>query len=154
MIDWTRCAEVESVSGRCSGQPVVKGTRPGKSRFVGKISFGKSERPLAKILAAGAPRIALFTRAQAVIEELAFHRVARQSERCTEVLACALVPSTAKLELAKCRGVERICGEAITVGDRADLFEPALGTLGLCDRNGAVECNDWGRTYSHQPIVE
>jgi uncharacterized protein (DUF433 family) len=27
MIDWTNCPDVESVSGRCSGQPVVKGTR-------------------------------------------------------------------------------------------------------------------------------
>jgi uncharacterized protein (DUF433 family) len=27
MIDWSRCPEVESVPGRCSGQPVVKGTR-------------------------------------------------------------------------------------------------------------------------------
>jgi uncharacterized protein (DUF433 family) len=27
MIDWTRCPEVESVPGRCGGQPVVKGTR-------------------------------------------------------------------------------------------------------------------------------
>jgi uncharacterized protein (DUF433 family) len=27
MIDWTKCPDVESVPGRCSGQPVVKGTR-------------------------------------------------------------------------------------------------------------------------------
>jgi uncharacterized protein (DUF433 family) len=27
MIDWTNCPDVESVPGRCSGQPVVKGTR-------------------------------------------------------------------------------------------------------------------------------
>jgi uncharacterized protein (DUF433 family) len=27
MIDWSQCADVESVPGRCSGQPVVKGTR-------------------------------------------------------------------------------------------------------------------------------
>jgi uncharacterized protein (DUF433 family) len=27
MIDWTDCPDVESVPGRCSGQPVVKGTR-------------------------------------------------------------------------------------------------------------------------------
>jgi uncharacterized protein (DUF433 family) len=27
MIDWTTCPDVESVPGRCSGQPVVKGTR-------------------------------------------------------------------------------------------------------------------------------
>jgi uncharacterized protein (DUF433 family) len=26
-IDWTNCPDVESVPGRCSGQPVVKGTR-------------------------------------------------------------------------------------------------------------------------------
>jgi uncharacterized protein (DUF433 family) len=27
MIDWSHCPDVESVPGRCSGQPVVKGTR-------------------------------------------------------------------------------------------------------------------------------
>jgi uncharacterized protein (DUF433 family) len=27
MIDWTNCPDVESVPGRCGGQPVVKGTR-------------------------------------------------------------------------------------------------------------------------------
>ena len=27
MIDWTNCPDVEQVPGRCSGQPVVKGTR-------------------------------------------------------------------------------------------------------------------------------
>lgn len=27
MIDWTQCEDVESVEGRCGGQPVVKGTR-------------------------------------------------------------------------------------------------------------------------------
>jgi uncharacterized protein (DUF433 family) len=26
-IDWSRCPDVESVPGRCSGAPVVKGTR-------------------------------------------------------------------------------------------------------------------------------
>jgi len=26
MIDWTNCPDVEQVPGRCSGQPVVKGT--------------------------------------------------------------------------------------------------------------------------------
>jgi uncharacterized protein (DUF433 family) len=27
MVDWTNCPDVEQVPGRCSGQPVVKGTR-------------------------------------------------------------------------------------------------------------------------------
>jgi hypothetical protein len=27
MIDWSQCPDVESVPGRCSGQPVVKRTR-------------------------------------------------------------------------------------------------------------------------------
>jgi uncharacterized protein (DUF433 family) len=26
-MDWTNCPDVESVPGRCSGQPMVKGTR-------------------------------------------------------------------------------------------------------------------------------
>src|SRR5271168_625097 len=98
-------------------------------------------------------RVASFARAEAAIEEPALHRVARQCERCSEVLARRLVPPAAKLELADRRGIERICGKAIAVGDRADLFEPTLGTLGLCDRNGPVEGHYRGRTYRHQRAV-
>jgi hypothetical protein len=64
------------------------------------------------------------------------------------------VPPAAKFKLAKRRGVERICGEAIAVGNRADLFEPTLGTLVLRDRDGAVEGDNRGRTYRHQRVVE
>ena len=74
-------------------------------------------------------RIASIARPHALIEESALHRIARQSERCAEVLARGLVPPAAKLKLAQCRGVERICGKGVAVDNRADLFEPTLGTL-------------------------
>ena len=53
------------------------------------------------------------------------------------MLTCSLVPPAPKLEFAKRRRVERIRGEAIPVANRADLFEPPLGALVLCDRDGA-----------------
>jgi len=95
-------------------------------------------------------RAAWFARAEAAIEEPALYRVARQCERCSEVLARGVVPPTAKFELADRRGMERVCGKAIAIGDQAHLFEPPLGTLGLCDRNGPVECHYRGRTHGHQ----
>jgi len=49
-------------------------------------------------------RAAWFARAEAAIEEPALHRVARQCERCSEVLARGVVPPTAKFELADRRG--------------------------------------------------
>ena len=60
---------------------------------------------------------ASFARVDAPIEKPALHRVARQSERCSEMLARGLVPSAAKLELAERRGVEWILGEAIAVAN-------------------------------------
>jgi hypothetical protein len=58
-----------------------------------------------------------FARANAPIEEPTLHRVARQSQRCSEMLARGVVPSAAKLELAERRGVEWILGEAIAVAN-------------------------------------
>lgn len=71
---------------------------------------------------------AAFARVHALLEGSPLHGVARQRERCSEVLARGLAPSAAKLKLTERRVVERIGGDAIAVGDRMDLFEPALGT--------------------------
>ncbi len=68
-------------------------------------------------------------RSHTVLEEATFHGVARQSERLAEMLARDLVPPDLKLKLAKRSVVEGVFGEAIRVGDRTDLFEPALVIL-------------------------
>lgn len=81
------------------------------------MSFESTERPVPKLFAVASLRIASFARADAPIEEPALHWVTRQSERCSEVLARGLVPPASKLELAKRRGVEGICGEAIAVAN-------------------------------------
>src|SRR5262249_51058046 len=93
-------------------------------------------------------------RAHAPLEEPSLHGVTRERERGSEVRARNFVPPAAQLELAERREVERIGGEAIAVGDRADRFEPALGTLVLRDGDGAVERDDRGRTNRHQRVVE
>src|SRR5260370_4317699 len=95
-----------------------------------------------------------FAHAEALIEKTALHRIARQRQRRTEVLARGRVSPAAKLKLAERRGVKRIGGEAISVFDRADRLEPALQTVALRDRYRAVERHDRGRTYRHQSVVE
>src|SRR6516165_10131047 len=92
-----------------------------------------------KLFVVGPLRVASFACAKAPIKEPPFHRVARQSERRAEMLARRLASPTAQLKLAECSGVEGIGGESITVGDGEDLFEPTLGTLVLCHRDGAIE---------------
>ena len=61
---------------------------------------------------------------------------ASAARKCSRALSCLPLR---KFELAERGGVERIVGEAIAVGDGADLFEPALWTVALRDRDGAVE---------------
>jgi hypothetical protein len=39
-IDWSRCPDVESVEGRCSGAPVVKGTRIRCQDIIGQYEAG------------------------------------------------------------------------------------------------------------------
>jgi ORF6N domain len=58
----------------------------------------------------GEARIASPARVQAPIKEPTFHRVARQGQRCSEVLARRLAPPAAQLEFATCREVEWIGG--------------------------------------------
>jgi len=123
------------------------------SRGLQHLSFGLGFQ-IYKLFVVGAPPTAALARANASIEETALHRVARQSERRPEVLARGLIPAAAKLELAERRRVERICSEAIAVGNGADRFEPTLRSLALRDRNGAVERDDRRRAYCHQRVVE
>jgi len=73
---------------------------------------------------------------------------------CSEVLARGLVPPAAQLKLAKRRRVEGIRGEAIAVGNGADLFEPTLGPLILRDRDGTVQRDNRRGTYRHQRVVQ
>jgi len=54
------------------------------------------------------------------------------------MFACDLEPAGAKLKFSKSGRVERIGSQAITGGDRPDLFEPAFGTLTLRDSDGAI----------------
>jgi hypothetical protein len=98
-------------------------------------------------------RIASLACANTLIEESAFHRIARQRQSRAEMLARDFVPPTAQLKLAKGRRVKWIASQAIAILDRADRFEPMLRTIALRDRNGAVECHDRGRAYRHQRIV-
>src|SRR5579872_5991181 len=95
-----------------------------------------------------------FARADALLQVPALHGVAREAERVAEMFVCDLAPAGAKLELAQRRKVEGIGGEALAVGDRADLLEAALGTLMLSDSNGPVERDDRGRANRHQRVVE
>jgi hypothetical protein len=99
-------------------------------------------------------RIASLACANALIEESAFHRIARQRQSRAEVLARDFVPPTAQLKLAKGRRVKWIASEAIAILDRVDRFEPTLRTIALRDRNGAVERHDRRRAYRHQRIVQ
>src|SRR5215472_2947449 len=96
-------------------------------------------------------RIASLACANALIEESAFHRIARQRQSRAEVLARDFVPPTAQLKLAKGRWVKWIASEAIAILDRV---EPTLRTIALRDRNGAVERHDRRRAYRHQRIVQ
>src|SRR5262245_55516216 len=98
-------------------------------------------------------RIASFARAHTLLEESALHGVARECERCSEVLARGLVPPAAQRKLAERCGVKRIGGEVLAVGDGVDRCEPTLGALVLRDRDGAVEGDDRGRTDRHERIV-
>ncbi len=59
-----------------------------------------------------------------------------------------------KFKLAERGVVERIGGEPIAVGNAANLFEPALGTLALRDGDGTVERNYRRRTDCHQHAVK
>src|SRR5260370_15368434 len=124
------------------------------SDWASSRSLSSSPLPAACIGRADPLRIAAFARDNALIEELAFHWVACAGERFSEVRARNLVPAASKLKLAKGGEVERIRGEAIAVGNRADLFEPTLGTLVLGDRDGAVQRDNRGRTYRDQLVVE
>jgi len=95
-----------------------------------------------------------FTRTNALLEELALHGIAREGERCSEVLARDFISPAVKFELAERSVEERVGGEAIAVGDGANLFEPAFGAFVLRDGDGAVQPNDRGRTYRHQRVVK
>src|SRR5580765_6042467 len=53
-----------------------------------------------------------FTRADAVLEELALHRVSREPERGDEVRARGLVAPGPELQLAERGVVERVAGQA------------------------------------------
>jgi hypothetical protein len=75
-----------------------------------------------------------FTRGHALLEESPLYGVARKTDGCSEVLARDYVPPAAKFKLAERSGAERIAGEAITVGNGVNLFEPALGACELRDR--------------------
>jgi len=109
---------------------------------------------LANLPAGPTERRIAFARANAPIEEAALHRVARECDGCSEVLARGLVPPAAQLKLAKRRRVEGIRGEAIAVGNGADLFEPTLGPLILRDRDGTVQRDNRRGTYRHQRVVQ
>ena len=50
--------------------------------------------------------------------------------------------------------IERIVGEAVRASNRANLFEPALRTLALCDGDGAVERDDRRRANGQQLVVQ
>jgi uncharacterized protein (DUF433 family) len=47
MIDWSRCPDVESVPGRCSGAPVVKDTRIRCQDIIGQFDAGCSAEEIA-----------------------------------------------------------------------------------------------------------
>jgi hypothetical protein len=64
-------------------------------------------------------RIASLAFANALIEESAFHRIARQRQSRAEVLARDFVPPKAQLKLTKGRRVKWIAGEAVAILDRA-----------------------------------
>ena len=119
-----------------------------------QMSFERNELTVPKLSALCLRRIASFARADALVEESALHRVARQSERCSEVLARRLVPPTPKLKLAERGVVERIAREAIRVSDSMYLFEPAFRTFVLRDGDGPVQCYDWRRTNGQQLVIE
>ena len=95
-----------------------------------------------------------FTRTHALLEETALHGIAREAERRSEVLAGDFISPAVKFELAQRGMEERVGGEAIAVGDGANLFEPAFGAFVLRDGDGAVQRNDRGRTYRHQRVVK
>jgi hypothetical protein len=88
------------------------------------------------------------------MEELAFHRIARQSQRRAEVLARNVMAPTAQLKLAKGRRVKWVASKTIAILDRLDRFEPTLRTIALRDRYGAVERDNRRRPYQDQRIVQ
>ena len=99
-------------------------------------------------------RIASLAFANALIEESAFHRIARQRQSRAEVLARDFVPPTAQFKLAKGRRVKWIASEAVAILDRANRFEPTLRTIALRDRYRAVESDHRRRPYQDQRIVQ
>ena len=99
-------------------------------------------------------RITSLAFANALIEESAFHGIARQRQSRAEVLARDFVAPTAQLKLAKSRRVKWIASKAVAILDRVDRFKPALRTVALRDCYGAVESYNRRRPYQNQRIVQ
>ncbi len=57
-----------------------------------------------------------------------------------------LTPPAAKVKLTERRVVKWVGGEVIAVGERTDLFEPALGSLKLRNGDGTIERDNRRRT--------
>ncbi len=77
-------------------------------------------RGLRYVLRSGA-----FACTDALLQELSLHGIARERERGEEIFVRVLRLSTPKLKLAKRGVVERIAGETVRIGYRANLFQPA-----------------------------
>src|SRR5215472_7994097 len=59
-----------------------------------------------------------------------------------------------QLQLTESGPVERVMGQALFASYRLQLFQSFLGTLGLCDRNRAIQRDDGRGTKSDEFIVQ
>ena len=85
----------------------------------------------------------------ALFEKGALHRVARKGERCSKVRTGSLVSPAAQLKFAKRSFVKRICGQAVAIRNRAYCRKATFGAIALCNRNGAIQFDNWRRSYRH-----
>ena len=79
---------------------------------------------------------------ESLLQEAAFHRIAGPRERGSKMLPRTCLSVTSMLQLAECRVVEGIAFHPFDAGDGVNLFEAALRTLALGDRDGSVERDD------------
>src|ERR1700733_13425737 len=95
------------------------------------------------------PGSSAFARSHSLLKETPLHRVARKRGGFSEVLARDRVPAASVLKLSQRGVVERIASQTAGIRDPTNLFQPAVRTISLGNRNGAIERHNRGRTHCH-----
>src|SRR5215813_4117060 len=108
-------------------------------RIVRVEAIGQTPLAISNLRCAVRQKSIPFARFDTLFKESSLHGVPRERDRCPEVFLRHLPSSSAKFELAECRGIKWIVSEAIVVCNRVDLFKPSFGTIALCDRDRTIQ---------------